>query len=326
MVIRRSLLVALPAAWLAAAARPAAAQHIPGTAARVNGAEISNLRLERHFEGYVKDQRRNITTMINPRIYKKLKREALDQLIERELLWQAAEASGIVASGDEVAAMLARMVDEAKGRDAFLRRIEQAGFDEAGHAENVRRELSGIRYLMRKSDEAPAVGDDAVAAFYRQNLHRFQQPESARARHLLAKVAPTATPEENAAARARAAAWRAQVLAGADFAELARRHSDDASAAEGGDLGEVPRGRMVKAFEEALFALEPGGLSEVVRSGAGYHLIRMESRTAARTQPLEEVHDSIRKRLQAEQRAARGREIVAGLKATARIEVLVLLD
>ncbi|HEX6828685.1 MAG TPA: hypothetical protein VF104_06870, partial [Burkholderiales bacterium] len=82
-VLSRALRTAVLALLLAAG--PSAAQ-IVGTAARVNGAEISNLRLERHFDEYVKGKGRNITKMINPKVYKKLKREALDQLIDKELL------------------------------------------------------------------------------------------------------------------------------------------------------------------------------------------------------------------------------------------------
>lgn len=327
---RRRLILSAAAALTSTVAAlgfgTAQAQNIPGVAARVNGTEISNFRLERHFEEYLKAQRRNVTAMINPRVYKKLKREALDQLIERELLWQAAEREGVFADADEVRGALERMQEQAKGRDNWLRGLAQAGFDEPAYAEYLRRELSGVRYLARKSDAAPAVDDAEVAEFYTRNRHRFEQPEAAGARHLLAKVAPTAPPEERAAAQSRAAAWREQLRAGADFGELARRHSDDGSAAAGGDLGAVARGRTVKPFEDALFALEPGGLSDVVQTGFGYHVIRMDSRTPARTQPLDEVREPIRKRLQAERRAALARDIVAGLKTAARIEVLVQLD
>lgn len=326
MIARRRLLRACLLAATGAAASALRAQTIPGIAARVNGAEITNFRLERHFEEYLKNQRRNISSMINPRVYKKLKREALDQLIEREVLWQAAQAEGVVVDDDELQAALKQMQAQIRDRDAHLRRLAHAGFDEKSHAEYVRQELAGAKFLLRKSSDGPTVSDDEVTAFYKGNLHRYEQPETVRARHILVKVAQNATPEARSAARARIDAVRAELAAGVDFAELARRHSEDNSALDGGDLGAVPRGRMVKPFEEALFALAPGAMSDVVQTQFGFHLIKAEARTPAKTAPLDEVREGIRTRLLAEKRTELARQIVARLKAAADIQLYVNLD
>jgi parvulin-like peptidyl-prolyl isomerase len=320
-------LAALLLAVVALAATAAFAQNIPGAAARVNGVEISNFRLERHFEEFLRSQRRNVTAMINPKVYKKLKREALDQLIERELLWQAARADGRVATDAEVQKALQAMAAQIKGgREAYLRRLAQAGFDEASYAEYVRQEMSGAAWLQRRASAASPVSDADVAAAYQANLNRYQRPETVRAQHILLKVAPDAPADAHAAARSALAKIRAEAAAGADFGDLARKHSQDSTASDGGDLGDVARGRTVKPFEDALFALAPGEVSGVVQTRFGYHLIRAESRQPAAVRPLEEARDDIRAALTAERGAARAREIVAELKAAARIEILVHLD
>lgn len=77
-----------------------------------------------------------------------------------------------------------------------------------------------------------------------------------------------------AEAQAQIAAIETQLQEGADFAALAREHSDCGSAAAGGDLGSFGRGQMVKAFEEAAFGLDVGGTSGVVETPFGYHIIR----------------------------------------------------
>lgn len=69
-------------------------------------------------------------------------------------------------------------------------------------------------------------------------------------------------------------ALKAQIAEGADFAELARQHSDCPSGEDGGDLGHFPRGAMVREFDEAAFALEPGQVSDVIETPFGYHLIQ----------------------------------------------------
>ena len=123
------------------------------------------------------------------------------------------------------------------------------------------------------------VKDDEVAEYYA--LHKddkFTEPEQVRARHILVKTAADAGPDAKTAARKKAEELLAKVKAGADFAALAKERSEDAgSAANGGDLGLFTRGRMTPAFEEAAFALQGGGLSDVVETPFGFHVIKVES-------------------------------------------------
>ncbi|MDX9717158.1 MAG: peptidylprolyl isomerase [Thauera sp.] len=138
-------------------------------------------------------------------------------------------------------------------------------------------------------------------ADYRSNPQRFRTEEEVQARHILLRG-------EGAVERAKA--LREQLLQpGADFAAFAEKHSEDpGSAVRGGDLGFFARGRMVGAFEEAAFALEPGGLSEVIETEFGAHIIKVEARRAPGVRPFEDVRESlvaeIVKSLQAEARAA----------------------
>ncbi|MCS6799274.1 MAG: peptidylprolyl isomerase [Myxococcota bacterium] len=108
--------------------------------------------------------------------------------------------------------------------------------------------------------------------------HRYRGLErQVRARHILVSVSEDASEQVRAAARARIESLLRRARAGEDFAELARRHSDDTvSARRGGDLGWNPRGRMQPSFDEAMFALEPGQLSDVVQTRYGFHIIRCE--------------------------------------------------
>jgi len=139
------------------------------------------------------------------------------------------------------------------------------------------------------------VKDDEVAEYYA--LHKddkFTEPEQVRARHILVKTAADAGADAKAAARKKAEELLAKVKAGADFAALAKERSEDAgSAANGGDLGLFTRGRMTPAFEEAAFALQGGGLSDVVETPFGFHVIKVEEHRPGGAKPLEAVHDEI---------------------------------
>src|SRR5207253_3006605 len=115
-----------------------------------------------------------------------------------------------------------------------------------------------------------------------------------------------------AAARKKAEELLAKLKAGGDFAALAKERSEDAgSAANGGDLGLFTRGRMTPAFEEAAFALQGGGLSDVVETPFGFHVIKVEEHRPGGAKPLETVHDEIADTLKRERSLALARKQAA---------------
>ena len=148
-----------------------------------------------------------------------------------------------------------------------------------------------------KGDIAPALIED----YYDNHQDEFTRPEQVRARHILLKVPSNVSDEREAEIRAQAEALLQQLRDGADFAELAKAHSEDTATAEqGGDLGTFPRGQMVGPFDEAVFALEVGALSEPVRTTFGFHLIRLDDKVEGGTKSLEEVKEEIANTLRQE--------------------------
>lgn len=142
------------------------------------------------------------------------------------------------------------------------------------------------------------ITDEQVAAYYEENKAAFTQPEQRRARHILLRVASSAPEDVVQQAEAKAQDLVAQIRGGADFEALAREHSaDPGSASKGGDLGWFPRGRMVPQFDEAVFSMEPGQVSDPVRTNFGFHVIRLEEIKPTAPQPLEEVTEQIRSQL-----------------------------
>jgi len=176
--------------------------------------------------------------------------------------------------------------------------------------EVVRRELEEVRIAtvevgIDSDGEAPEIGEEAiqevlttrpdqVAQRYHERNAEFNRPERVRARHILRSVSRDASPEEVAQAKADIEAAAARIAAGEAFEDVAREVSQDpGSQANGGDLGFFARGQMVPDFERAAFALQPGEISEPVRTDFGFHLIRVEEREEAVSRPLEEVREQI---------------------------------
>jgi peptidyl-prolyl cis-trans isomerase D len=145
-----------------------------------------------------------------------------------------------------------------------------------------------------------------LKSYYQQNLATYQLPEKVRASHILLKTEGK-SPEESEKIRGKATDLLLQARKGADFAELAKKNSEDTvSAANGGDLGAFARGAMVPEFEQAAFTLGIGAISDLVKTQFGYHIIKVVEKQPAHTQTFEEVENLIRPTLlqrKAEQKA-----------------------
>ena len=149
---------------------------------------------------------------------------------------------------------------------------------------------------------AAKVTEADIAAEYSSNMDTYRKGEEVSVRHILYKS--DGTPAGDAAARGKADSAVKRIKGGADFAALAKAESEDAGSKDaGGDLGSVPRGRMVKEFEDAAFAAAQGEVVGPVKSPFGFHVLQVTARSAERVQPLFEVAASIRARLE-EQRAS----------------------
>lgn len=182
--------------------------------------------------------------------------EAVDRLIARQLMAEAATREGLAADPG-VKARIDRAVSNILAAE-YEQRIAQ----------------------MADTSEA------ALRAYYDAHQAEFQGPPRVRARQMLFKT------------RADAEAARADLLAGADFIALAKQRSVDPYSREnGGDLGWISAGTMVQSFEEALFALKPGEISEVVESNYGFHLIRVDDVQPAAVRAFALVRDEIRDRV-----------------------------
>lgn len=309
------------------AAPTSARGQITGLAARVNGRPITNERLERFFEEYATEKGRSPASIWQPGPFKKLKREALDQLVEQEVLFQEAERRKLTATREEAAQAVAALKARFQKPGSFERRLERSGFDEAGYLEYVRRQLS-IRKLLEQEAAAArlSVGDEEIRALYQSRPELFAEPEEVRVRHILRAVPAGAPEAERRKARRAAEKARASALRpGADFAALASKHSQDPSAEQGGDLGFVSRGQMVSPFEEAAFALRPGEVSQVVETVFGFHVIQAVERRGGGTIPEEQAREPIRRRLLGEKTERHLQERIAQLRAGARIEILAPL-
>src|SRR5262245_6444394 len=169
-----------------------------------------------------------------------------------------------------------------------------ASYYEAHKTEYRKGEQRKIRYLLVDRDQLRArvnVTPQEIESYYNANIQHFQMPEQVRASHILLKTEG----KDEATVRKQAEDILKQAKApGADFAGLAKKYSeDDGSKVNGGDLDYFPKGRMVPEFEQAAFSMQPGQISDLVKSKFGLHIIKVGDKKAASTRPLDEVRTQI---------------------------------
>lgn len=140
--------------------------------------------------------------------------------------------------------------------------------------------------------------DAEINDYYQQNISAYQEPETRTARHILIKTDGT----NDEAKKAEADEILKKIKAGGDFAELAKKFSEDpGSASRGGDLGSFSSGQMVPTFDDAVFSMAKNEISDLVKTRFGYHIIEVQDIKAAKTTELAEVKDIIERTMKQQQ-------------------------
>lgn len=285
------LTMALLLISLTATAAPPAKKADPA-AAVVNGKAIPAAALDREISVIL--QRAQAQGQVpSGKDMAAIREAALNMLIKRELLSQESKKAGVVVDKARVDKELAGYKKNFATDKEFAAALAEAGTSEA----ELRTQIAG-NYAMRDFIDARfkgkvKVSEQEVKDFYNKNKNSFQQPESARARHILILSKAEDSKADKARKREKLAQIKKELKGGADFATLAGRFSECPSKAQGGDLGVFGRGQMVKPFEQAVFAMMPGDVSDIVETEFGFHLIKLEEKNPARTVAFDEAKGQI---------------------------------
>jgi len=164
-----------------------------------------------------------------------------------------------------------------------------------------------LQYLFFSYDDdlrEITISDDTLRARYEAGKDQYFTPEQRRARHILLRVNENDDVQVRADKKVKAEEVLKLAREGKDFAELAKEYSEGPTAANGGDLGFFSKGAMVESFDQAVFAMETGAISEVVETVFGYHVIKLEEIRPATTRTFDEVKDEIA--AQAKQQEVKG--------------------
>jgi peptidyl-prolyl cis-trans isomerase D len=177
----------------------------------------------------------------------------------------------------------------------------------ADHRDSYRlpatRKIVYVRFSPRDYLDEIKPSEGEIEEYYRLHQDEYQQPKKVRARHILFRIPANATTTQIQAVVDRAKNVLKQAQGGEDFAALARKYSEDTTAANGGDLGYFSEKDMEKPFAEAAFSLKKGEISDLVRTRFGIHIIKVEDIREALSSPLADVRDRVVNALKQEKAA-----------------------
>jgi peptidyl-prolyl cis-trans isomerase SurA len=208
-----------------------------------------------------------------------LRKDFLNRLIEARLQLQEADREKITIDDAELNEEFLERIKRygAKNEDEFERMVRGQGVTVESIKKRLREGLKVNKLLRRKVTLRVSVTEAEITQYLDENRAKLETGLSFHARHILV------TPETDSdagweAARIKADMLRTQLVDGADFVELAKQHSRDATAKDGGDLGTLKRGELAPDIEAELLSLNPGQISRPVRSPLGFHVFRLESK------------------------------------------------
>lgn len=227
-------------------------------------------------------------------------REVLEQFITEKLLEAEAQESGIKVTEQDVS----QYIDEVKKRnrlsdDELKTVLSREGQTLESYRASVKSELEKSEILNRQVRNKVNITNDDVERYYKLNANKFRSEDRVRLRHILLALPQTATPEEVQAVTEKAMEIYKRIVAGADFAELAREYSQGAGQADGGDIGWVSRGKLISGIEQVAFEkLSVGQVSTPFQTSMGVHIVKLEARESGTVLPLATVAPKIKEELQ----------------------------
>lgn len=170
-------------------------------------------------------------------------------------------------------------------------------------------------FISKHVDTQTPISKEEIASYYEKHGSEFERGEQVEAQHILVRVDANASAEEKQKAQKRIGMIQERLKKGESFASLAKQFSEDpGSKDKGGNLGYFSRGQMVKGFEDAAFATQPGETSPPVQTSFGWHLIHVLDRKAPEKQPLDQVSKEIETKLKAERNENALKQLISELK------------
>ena len=248
------------------------------------------------------------------------KKNILYQLIEDKLILQEAHKIGMPATDEEVAERLEQIKSQFSSSQEFKSALASQGLTVVDLKEKYREQLIKEKMVNREVRSRVSVTPIEIALFYEKNEDDFNLPAQVKVMTIMIRKSE-ADPESNTDSLKKIKMIELKIAEGEDFAKLAREYSQDPSAVDGGDMGYIGKGQMMKKIDEVIFSLQPGEISETIETPVGYHVFKIVEVKEAGAESFDEARMQIENYLFQEKAKERFDEWMTNLKENAYISV-----
>jgi parvulin-like peptidyl-prolyl isomerase len=291
--------------------------------ATVNGSPLYEDQLEPGVQESLKKYKKYGMRKETPALINRLQKKTLSKVVDHELLYQESRKLTVKNLDEKVAEKLKKMKRKYQTDERFENHLKKNGQTIEGLTASIREGIYVEEYLKQQGIADPDIPDKNIREFYDGNPKSYFRKESIKVSHILIKLDENPGPEEKEKAFKKAQEIRKEIVAGADFAEMAKKHSECNSASGGGSLRYLNKGYMPEEFDKVAFTLEKDKVSDVVETKFGYHIILVTDKISEGITPYDEVKDFIKKFLQEDESKKLLDAHIAKLREKAKIEVFL---
>lgn len=251
-------------------------------------------------------------------VTKKIEKEAIDNLINKELLYQQALVEEISVGNSEVEAAEREMITAFGGKKNFDQSMKKADMS----LSELRSELRKEKMIEKLYDKRIryTITDTQLKEYYNQNRHKFKEPEKIKIALISREIDP-ANPKSRQMAKTKIDEAYAKIKSGKDFGEIAYTYSNDMSRIKGGDMGYIHKGMLQSPeVEKYVFGMKKGELSPVLSSKEGFFIVRMDGKLDEKQNSFEDVKVKLKSELVRNREDERKTDLLDKLKKNAKIQ------
>ena len=284
----------------------------------VNNDIITFYELEKTMKGVAPP---NIDTSNRAEMQKQL----LLQMIDHKLVDLQVKKLGLQVLAEEVDRTIARIKQEQglENQEQFAATLAKQGLTEKDLKEKIKEQILRYKLMSREIGSKIIISQERIKDYYQKNKSEFQRMEGIHLAHIILRVDPNGPSEELAQKKQLAQEILDRLKRGENFSDLAKTYSQDASAAQGGDLGLFKLNEIDSSLKEVIAQLKPGEVSPVIQSPQGLQIVKLVSRNEAKEFTFEEVKDRIQEQLFQMEVDQRFAQYLQQLKDRSYIQVLL---
>ncbi|MFQ5792400.1 MAG: peptidylprolyl isomerase [Acidobacteriota bacterium] len=259
--------------------------------AKVNGEIITKTALDREVQSLIEQLGPAATPEEEQRRQTELRQRILDRMVDNLLVLQVATERGLRVPPRYFEEWSTNLMKESniESEEELVRQLELQGMTLEGLRKQFEEGLLVQEIRRMEVDNKISVTEPEIEKYYRQHITDYTDPAKVRLREIVVRFEEGRENEAGDKARR----LLQDIQQGADFAEMARRHSESSSKEAGGDLGFFEKGELTAALDDVAFALGPGEVSDLIRLEKAYYIIRVEEKIDEKTRSLDESRKEI---------------------------------